>query len=77
MAFTGIAFSDLELFETLNSSRSLKPTYRGRWKSKGTIVAVKKVLRLNFEKRNVRYMLGLSNIISNAIMELFASSRAD
>ena len=59
MAFTKIAFFDLELFETLNSN-SFDPTHRGRWKSKGTIVAVKKVLLV--ETREVRYVLGSSNI---------------
>ena len=59
MAFTEIALSDLELFETLNSE-SIESTYRGRWKSKGRIVAVKKVGWP--EKGEVRYMLGSSNI---------------
>ena len=57
--FTEIALSDLELFEKLHSGL-FGPVYRGRWKSKGTIVAIKKVnLLLQAKEKTVRYVLDL------------------
>ena len=48
MPFVEIAFSDLEFFERLGEG-SAGSVYRGRWKSKDTIVAIKKLLVLEKE----------------------------
>ena len=48
MPFVEIALSDLEFFERLGGGAA-GTVYRGRWKSKDTIVAIKKLLMLDKE----------------------------
>ena len=50
MPFVEIVFSDLEFFERLGEGAA-GSVYRGKWKSKDTIVAIKKLLVLEKEVR--------------------------
>lgn len=54
MPFVEIAFSDLEFFEKLGGGATAT-VYRGRWKSKNMIVAVKKLLLLEREASLTRF----------------------